>query len=70
MSIDNTDKIFAVKISALFIVLIISVLANKTSLNLKNSNRDNIDIGNKNSIQLEVISIKNTKSSMQINTSH
>lgn len=63
MSIDNTDRGFAVKISSLFMVLAIGVLLNKIQPHSNNSNQDIIKTENNSKpAVIQTISIKKTNS--------
>ncbi len=57
MVFDKTDKRFAIKISSLFLVLVIGVLANKMRPAANNTNQDVIMENNKPSV-IQTISVK------------
>jgi hypothetical protein len=62
MGFDNTDKNFAIKMSFLFIVLIIGVVINRGELVLKNANQDILKIENNKPSIVQTISIKKSNS--------
>jgi len=67
MGFDNTDKRFAVKISSLFLVLAIAIMANKAQPVLKNTNQDIIKTENDKPSVIQTISIKKTDSKQLYN---
>ncbi len=67
MGFDNTDKRFAIKISSLFIVLLVGIMANKVQPVLKNTNQDIIKVENNKPSVIQTISIKKTDSKQLYN---
>ncbi len=67
MGFDNTDKRFAIKISSLFIVLVVGVMANRAQPVLKNTNQDIIKVENNKPSVIQTISIKKTDSKQLYN---
>lgn len=62
MRFDNTDKRFAIKISSLFLVLIVGIIANKVSPVIKSGNQDIIKSENNKPSVIQTVSIKKTDS--------
>lgn len=62
MRFDNTDKRFAVKISSLFLVLIVGIIANKVNPAFKSGNQDVIKSENNKPSVIQTVSIKKNDS--------
>jgi hypothetical protein len=62
MRFDNTDKRFAIKISSLFLVLVVGIIANKVNPVIKSGNQDVINSENSKPSIIQTISIKKTDS--------
>ena len=67
MGFDKTDKQFAVKISSLFLVLVLGVMVNKAQPVSKDANQDIIKTENNKPSVLQTISIKKTDSKQLYN---
>jgi hypothetical protein len=67
MEFYNTDKSFVVKISSLFIVLLVGVMVNRAQPQLKDANQDIIKLENNKPSVIQTISIKKTNSQQLYN---